>query len=58
MSTITDSDYKNQAWKEITERWGRARKDGKWISTDQGTVLRNGKGKYTLEQIRTKEKRR
>jgi hypothetical protein len=33
------SDYRSHAWLELTERWGRAKKDGKWKMLDDGSIV-------------------
>lgn len=44
-------DYnRNQMWREVTQRWGVAKKDRKW--TDGGFALRSGMKSLTLEEQR------
>jgi hypothetical protein len=54
--SMTGSDYRSHAWREVLERWGIAKSNGKWMSSDQGTVLRSGMNpNETLEKIRKRQ---
>jgi hypothetical protein len=54
-SISSDHYSRSQVWRETTQRWGTAKKNGKWMSTEAGTVLRSGQKGKTLEQIKKRK---